>query len=94
MSFECNTFKIPNLAHAISVLGFLFDHIKSSLLKVLESFYDHVRSLLLRVWGTVVHSQFTKKPIDNPSNEDEPLPNFIKRKHPRKGEKKKQGAKI
>jgi hypothetical protein len=25
---------------------------------------------------------------------DETLPNFIKRKHPRKGEKKKQGAKI
>jgi hypothetical protein len=25
-------------------------------------------------------------------NDDETLPNFMKRKHPRKGEKKKQGA--
>ncbi len=48
-SFERNPFKIPILPHAISVLGFLFDHIKSSLLKVLGSFFDHFRSLLLRV---------------------------------------------
>jgi hypothetical protein len=27
-------------------------------------------------------------------DEDETVPNFVKRKHPRKGEKKKKGAKM
>jgi hypothetical protein len=49
MSFEYDPFKIPILAHAISVLGFLFDHITSSLLKVLGYFFDHFQTLLLRV---------------------------------------------